>query len=156
MEGKLIKQEEKYYALYTNKGIFVSDVNGGSLANRLSLKNCEAIVNGYDLDDLVRAFIDVDFYEDEGFDDILTSKEEMFIRLSYIRGFQKALSILGDKKFSKTELYRAFLINSEGNNTTLENTFKEIVLPMFQQTEWDCTFNPDEKDSKGCLILKRK
>ena len=137
---------------------------------KLSLKNCQAIANGYDLDEIKRKLFG-------GFD----GQPDSFTIAAVERTVEIMFEILGHKKFSETELYRAFLINSAGNNTTLENTFKEIVLPMFQQAEWDVEVEmensltngyknqPDnvigfiaeyksvpKLDSDGCLILKRK
>ena len=145
---------------------------------KLSLKNCEAIANGYDLDELAREACDI---TDPLRLDSQKYKQDPYFKIGFNKGFQKALEILGDKKYTEIELYRAFLINSAGNNTTLENTFKEIVLPMFQQTEWDVEIEmensltngyknqPDniigfmaeyksipKLDKDGCLILKRK
>ena len=124
---------------------------------KLSLKNCQAIENGYDLDELA---------------------DEYYKRLelvphkgnAYISGFKKALEILRDKKYDETDLYRAFLINSAGNNTTLRNFFKQTVLPMFQDNEWEVDIETiliqssiegepiwqPKLDANGYLILKRK
>jgi hypothetical protein len=98
----------------------------------------------------------------------------------YIEGFNKAIELNKDKLFTVEDLYRAFLINSVGNNTTLRNFFEQTVLPMFEQlTEievevkmepcyYDQTLGafstsytedkPKEQpklDKNGCLILKR-
>jgi hypothetical protein len=173
MEGKLIKQEDGYYALYNTEGIFVSDVNGGSLANRLSLKNCQAIENGYDLDELAESE-----YPIFNLSRNITTTIHTLHQESFKLGFQKALELMGDKKYTETDLYKAFLINSAGNNTTLRNFFEQTVLPMIHHNEWDveiCCYignGDDESDSfkdplvtntgipkldnNGCLILKRK
>ena len=166
MEGKLIKEEEEeYYALYTNKGIFISDVNGNYMAstlngkNKLSLKNCQAIENGYDLDELADEYykrLEVVPYKSNGFKS----------------GFQKALEILGDKKFSADEIIKAY---NEGWSLNYD------YFQSLQQTEWDVEIvmensvcngyknQPDnvigfiaeyksvpKLDEDGCLILKRK
>ena len=126
---------------------------------KLSIKNCQAIANGYDLDELA----------------VLCTKEEATIignqkmAIGFIKGFQKALEILGDKKYNETDLYRAFLINSAGNDSTLRNFFEQTVLPTFQQNEWDVEIDMwfhGTRHKKGewiprfyddnCLILKRK
>ena len=154
MEGTLIKRNENDYRLFVNDVPFAQV--GDSPYEKLSLKNCEAIENGYDLDDLA---------------------DEYYKRLelvphkgnAYIKGFQKALEILGDKKYNETDLYRAFLINSAGNDTTLRNFFEQTVLPTFQQNEWDVEIDMwfhgtrhkkgewiPRFDDDNCLILKRK
>ena len=154
MEGKLIKRNENDYRLFVNDAPFAQV--GDSPYEKLSLKNCQAIENGYDLDDLA---------------------DEYYKRLelvphkgnAYISGFQKALEILGDKKYNETDLYRAFLINSAGNDSTLRNFFEQTVLPTFQQNEWDVEIDMwfhgtrhkkgewiPRFDANDCLILKRK
>jgi hypothetical protein len=160
----ILKKLGDEYKLYSHDSCIATTYE--SPYKKLSLKNCQAIANGYEFDELAREACDI---------------TDPYFKIGFNKGFQKALEILGDKKFSETELYRAFLINSAGNNTTLENTFKEIVLPMFQQTEWDVEVEmensltngyknqPDnvigfiaeyksvpKLDADGCLILKRK
>ena len=84
MEGKLIKVETGY-VLMVNNIMYATD------NDKLSLKNCEVVANGYDLDELA----------------VLSTKEETTIvgnqkmAQGFIKGFQKALEILGDKKFSE-------------------------------------------------------
>jgi hypothetical protein len=154
MEGTLIKRNENDYRLFVNDVPFAQI--GDSPYKKLSLKNCEAIANGYELDELA---------------------DEYYKRLelvphkgnAYISGFKKALEILGDKKYNETDLYRAFLINSAGNDTTLRNFFEQTVLPTFQQNEWDVEIDMwfhgtrhkkgewiPRFDDDNCLILKRK
>ena len=113
---------------------------------KLSLKNCEAIERGYDLDELAkREYLD-------GYD---TTE---LCRTTFKDGFQKALEILGDKKFSEEDINNAM-------NWIMTQYFefyeqptagrREHYIQSLQQTEWEVTFNPDEKDSEGFLILKR-
>jgi hypothetical protein len=176
MKGKLIKDNEGYYALYTNKGIFVSDVNGGSVANRLSNKNCEAIANGYDLDELAGEYANKELNVE------LTSKAGNFYGFSssFKEGFQKALSILGDKKFSKNKLlvdFVYFLNDRHFNKYMVDTDEVDLYLESLQQTQWDVEIEMEENcpydytsrctqgrcdckkpklDADGCLILKRK
>ena len=175
MEGKLIK-------LGLSEGYRLDDLNGNYIAstlngkNKLSLKNCEAIENGYDLDELAKIYSGKEIFED-GYDGLINPHTKMFIEVAYIKGFQKALEILADKKYTETELYHAFLINSAGNNTTLRNFFEQTVLPMFKDNAWNveiCCYigNGDKEsdsfkdpivtntgipklDANGCLILRR-
>jgi len=167
---KLRKVNNEFYSLYDSDGDIVASNNPKTpTAKKLSLKNCEAIANGYDL---VELFDEVD----ESID------YQEFDFSSFKLGFKKAIELLGDKKYTETDLYRAFLINSAGNNTTLRNFFEQTVLPMFHYNEWDveivydrdcyssdgrcdkstmanciiCTPITYLKDADGCLILKRK
>ena len=122
--------------------------------HRLSLKNCQAIERGYDLDELAYSSFPNGTYE----------KSEIDLGLDmYKLGFQKALEILGDKKFSEEQLRESFL---HVQNDPTFDVFKQSL----QQTEWDVeiemewiqsTFilgNPHQipkLDDDGCLILKR-
>ena len=150
----ILKKLGDEYKLYSHDSCIATTHE--SPYKKLSLKNCEAIANGYDLDELA---------------------DEYYKRLelvphkgnAYISGFKKALEILRDKKYDETDLYRAFLINSAGNNTTLRNFFEQTVLPTFQQNEWDVEIDMwfhgtrhkkgewiPRFDANDCLILKRK
>jgi hypothetical protein len=170
MKAKLIKDSDGYWLDISDDGITKRPLTD---FGQLSIKNCEEIERGYDLEELANRAFDY-----MGYHSTVTPYEEKQFKLGYRIAFREALEILGDKKFSETELYRAFLINSAGNNTTLENTFKETVLPMFIDNEWDveiCCYigNGDEEsdsfkdpfvtntgipklDENKCLILKRK
>lgn len=152
MKAQLVKRQDRFDLYSESDGSKIASTLPNPMG-KLSLKNCEAIENGYDLDELVREACDI---TDPLRLDSQKYKQDPYFKIGFIKGFQKALSILSDKKFSETELYRAFLINSSGDDFTLNQFFNNTVLPMFQQTEWDCTFNPDEKDSDGCLILRRQ
>ena len=178
MKGTLIKKENNYYFWSSdwnpekNKG-FVAN-SEGTVERKLSIKNCEAIANGYDLDEIASQKY---LIENTGAMFMPNQHEvnNIFRQEGFKEGFQKALEILGDKKFSETELYRAFLINSAGDDFTLNQFFNKTVLPMFQETEWDVeivtelayTVNENSEtemmpephiklDSEGNLILKIK
>ena len=165
MEGKLIKQEDKYYALYNTEGTFISDVNGGSIANKLSLKNCQAIENGNDLDELAKKHYDVHIKQGH------TKEDSLQRKIDFILGFQKALEILGNKKFTEVDVIAMI---EKSRETGLS---AEYLILTKQQTEWDveivmeedCPFDYTSRctqgrcdckkpkcDSNGCLILKRK
>ena len=167
MEGKLIKQEDGYYALYNAEGIFISDVNGGSLANRLSLKNCQAIENGYDLDELAGEYANKELNVE------LTSKAGNFYGFSssFKEGFQKALEILGDKKFSEEDVKKTLYLKNgfDKDGFSFYKSDEEIIQSL-QQTEWNVEIEQEliqssiegeaiwklKLDTDGCLILKRK
>ena len=140
------------------------------IIEQLSLKNCQAIELGYDLMYLAKEY------------SLFLSKDIGNISCaSYHDGFQKALSILGDKKFSEEDLKFAYNRGSYDdrlNNKKLFNADKYIQ--SLQQTEWDVEivmevvpdfysrsdedgsiFTSNKKevpklDADGCLILKRK
>ena len=172
MEGKLIKVEDDYRLLNTNNSIIgTTDLEYqqafSDVCQKLSLKNCQAIENGYDLDELA-----LDYYK------LVFGNTK-----SYKDGFQKALELLGDNKELIIKL-----------NDLLDglNSFKyqvkasylhfdcEEIIKSLQQTEWDveiemecpqckeygyisecrnvCNkkFIQPKLDTNGCLILKRK
>lgn len=177
MEAKLVKHEVDYYCFLNNKGEVIADVNGGDIS-KLSLKNCEAIANGYDLDELIKERFGETFWHDGD---------------KYFKeGFQKALEILGDKKFSEEQMFKMFtyghaLTNAIKLKAIEDKPFGEIFndfIQSLQQTEWDVKIemicphpmdtyrcglkygcdgdgcnHPNQVpylDADGCLILKRK
>jgi len=129
---------------------------------KLSLKNCQAIANGYDLNELAMGY---DLYENINFVGQMRA---------FKAGFQKALEILGDKKFSLEDMKKVYL------NSSKYEWFGDCIKSL-QQTEWDVEVEmensltngyknqPDnvigfiaeyksipKLDKDGCLILKRK
>ena len=116
---------------------------------KLSLKNCQDIERGYDLDELA----------EKACPDVISSAHSAFKA-----GFQKALEILGDKKFNEEDMksfarnyYREIRENTSNLLwTQLADKCIEEHIQSLQQTEWAVTFNPEELDADGCLILKLK
>jgi hypothetical protein len=175
MEGKLIKVENGY-VLMVNNIMYATD------NDKLSLKNCQAIENGYDLDELVnRAF------DNMGYHSTVTPYEEKQFKLGYRVAFREVLEILGDKKFGEEDMRRALsagLSIGYGRQFEIENKQIEIdsYIKSLQQTEWEVEIemedvfikNSDQYidevgvgnysthtkkpklDADGCLILKRK
>ena len=171
IKGKLIKVNN-IYTLMVNGKMFATndeDFQNDYEVEKLSLKNCEAIERGYDLDELAKNFAIKELADPNDYEHSIYAST---IENAYMSGFQKALELLGGKKYTENDLYRAFLINSAGNNDTLRWFFKHNVLPTFKQTEWDVEIETyifstmDDKsgfserrpklDADGCLILKRK
>lgn len=162
MEGKLIKLGEDKYSLQVDFDPKVID------GYELSLSNCQAIERGYDLGKIIRQEVKGLIVGDT---------------LSYARGvhdgFQKALEILGDKKFTEDDVRKAYNTNhySQESKDSNWNNFIQSI----QKTEWDVTIETEitdvklnygatsfedchhvaatrvvKLDSEGCLILKRK
>ena len=145
MKGKLIKEDEEYY-LEDNLGVTIASTDKILLketdtVKKLSLKNCQAIENGYDLDDKISKHLEKN--------DIEASAK----RVQVIR--ELILEILGDKKFSEDDVRKAIEFGMKSYHSWYDRNEDEFIQSL-QQTEWEVTFNPDEKDSDGCLILKRK
>ena len=152
MKTKLIK-EENHYTLETQNeriGTIILATSDHELSgllnhpNKLSLKNCQALANGYDLDELAREVCDI---TDPLRLDSQKYKQDPYFKIGFIKGFQKALEILGDKKFSEEELKNSLiLLLSEiscSNGSLLEKTPNEAAtwiknhIQSLQKTEWD-------------------
>jgi hypothetical protein len=133
---------------------------------QLSIKNCEAIERGYDLEELAVNYANAELSKE------FTSKVGNFYGFSssYIEGFKKALELLEDKKFSEKDIEFAWVEGELGIHS------HKHVLNSLQQTEWDVEIEmecldpncdgidkkgvciPGDKpklDSEGCLILKK-
>ena len=181
MEAKLIKDRlflrkvvDSYVlhrikdSILTIEGDSQYTIGGIEPFYKLSLKNCQAIELGYDLDELAdECSIDWNGEVMDGSCGI------------YKEGFQKALSILGDKKFSEEDIidcwetaHQAGRFEEKGIAETNWQTAINYAQSL-QQTEWDveivmdtdCTgefkyFLLDKGkpllDADGCIILKRK
>ena len=162
MEAKLIKSDIQY-RLHNEEGIVIAT----SLENgKLSIKNCEAIKNGYDLDELAEKE-----YPTIGkrIKSIPTHNQEGFKA-----GFQKALEILGDKKFSEKDVKLAINIAWDDDNLSTIDIIQEL-----QQTKWEVEIVEEDSkvvekhiwdgsndgeltwkkqplfDADGCLILRK-
>jgi len=132
MEGKLIKNHYGFeYFLMDEKGETIATSESG----KLSLKNCEAVVNGYDLDELTNRAFDY-----MGYHSTVTPHEEKQFKLGYRIAFKEALEILGDKKFSE------FLDKEKELGTKLHDDGREFF--------WTDGTKP-KLDADGCLILRR-
>ena len=178
MEGKL-KKIGNEYKLYAQDDSCIA-TSWHSPYQRLSKKNCQAIVNGYDLDE-IRKLADEDFECELG--DGLTNNESINSMLKKSNangaewGFQKALEILGDKKFSEEDMieFAKWTFLEVGSNTGKDRTNEQLLLEWksIQQTEFDVEIvmvkTPDgifrendvpyaspKLDAENCLILKRK
>ena len=176
MKAKLIKTVDGY-ELFTqgflkgstnHKLIDSLNIEEGSIRYKLSLKNCQSIERGYDLDELAMAY---DLYENINF---------VGQTRAYKSGFQKSIELNGDKLFTLDDIYTVFIMGREG----MEDKMNRYVTRIHEPTEWDIeiemekvkdetkiigsvkgvkgsghkitTYRSTPKlDSDGCLILKR-
>ena len=140
---------------------------------KLSLKNCESIERGYDLDELAKTIFP---------DKIFTTDEEHEIPVDgppyqwgFKVGFQKALELMNDKKFSEEDMEKAYSLgwgNSYKLSESLPLTNLHQFIESLQQTEWDVEIEMEQitlpfganqfineskpkLDENGCLILKK-
>jgi hypothetical protein len=124
---------------------------------QLSLSNCQALDRGYDLDELA----------DEYFRSV-DKNTVLWRRIDFKEGFQKALEINSDKRFTLEDMMNCW--NKAGKFQDHKETLGKYIQSL-QQTEWDVEiemgdpigigdkYTPDTKsklDEDGCLILKRK
>ena len=125
---------------------------------RLSLKNCQAIENGYDLDELAKADADLR-YNQPGEEDLWLTR---VTGIEY--GFNLALEILGNKKFSEDDVLK--VVTHVLNKLLLVDGFdKQYLFPesiyqetttkckSLQQTEWDVEIEmicPHPMDTYRC------
>lgn len=163
MKGKLIKTG-KLYVLAVDDIIATTDdylnTKLGYLY-RLSLKNCEAIKNGYNLDELSKEDADLR-YNKPGEEDLWLTR---VTGIEY--GFNLALELLADKKFSKDDMKKAF---EKGALKLGNNRYFDELIQSLQKTEWDVEVVMDripadlapggwdvfpKLDAENCLILKR-
>ena len=175
MKAKLIKNPEGYDTPY-----ILTDMEDNLIAStegKLSLKNCEAIANGYDLDELA-----ISTYPFDNKADVINAISQQ----AFIKGFQKALEVNADKRFTLEDMMNCW------NKALTFQDHKELFgyhIQSLQQNEWDVEIEMEsvligqcdcpchsegatimhymacchpkmveslKLDADGCLILKRK
>jgi hypothetical protein len=189
MKGKLLKTEKGHYVLiddtkgtYDN-GFLIGASRRDTDANKLSIKNCESIEGGYNLDGLAEVFHEQHKFTSSHIADITSFK----------LGFQKALDIINEARTHKDpQLIDSMALRyrhdfgmikdeSELNylRTTMTQLWEEVVglgfydgpnkwnVEIEMQPYHDGEFIDDGKthvvepkwrpalDADGCLILKR-
>ena len=142
MEAKLIKSEEGY-SLIDLKGNLIAQTFGKFRGKKLSTKNCQEIERGYDLDELAEEFAKNHSIYPTAQDDT---------EYGFKHGFQSALELMGDKKFSEEDVKNIFAKTLENAPSTESHTrmisdvqYRHFVMDelygritkFLQQTEWD-------------------
>ena len=165
MEGKLIKTEVNYL-LEGEGGVVIASTSLKKEGMSLSLKNCQAIELGYDLDELAYSSFPNGTYE--------TSEIDLGLDM-YKLGFQKALEVMGDQKFSEEDMvdcwetaHQAGRFEGKGIAEKDWQTSREYIQSL-QQTQWDVEVvmvpamsnngnvyygDIPKLDAGGCLTLK--
>lgn len=178
MTEKLVKTGNDYI-LYSKDNSVLGITSGTMEGRMLSLKNCQAIERGYDLDELADEHCNKLYHEGN----INWDRYRVHFKL----GFQKALEILGDKKFSEEDISKAidFGVHVEAGNIDIDykryDTKENQFIQSLQQTEFDVEIlmgtnyrdidcvnegnlvaskivkdnEAPMLDKEGCLILKR-
>ena len=176
MRVKLIKTGKDYDLKIDGRTFATTDFKGihaganSATEHKLSIKNCQAIANGYDLDKLADEHCNKLYHEGNINWD--------HYRVHFKEGFKKALEILGDKKFSEEDMriaYDAGASNIDGDGDPIDDVDMDFegIIHSAQQTEWDVSVEMEDiiqlklrsgdvsnmgkpkLDSNGCLILKR-
>ena len=124
MKGFELVKREDHWALYNEDGHKIASTLDGC-NSKLSIKNCEAIANGYDLDDIVKNHpLEISNYS-----------HSCGLEQGIIYGFQKALELVEHRLSKETEWQVEIVIDICGDKVY---SVPEPVL-----------------DEQGCLILKR-
>lgn len=151
MKAKLIKKGNVYFLDELKIDGYFTIANSlakpNGLMYNLSIKNCQTIERGYDLDELAEE------YAEENAKDNNISYHNLYVPLEYAyrHGFQKCLELMSDKKFSEEDVRRAIEIARNGSMQEQHNGYgrpKELrfvlddvpsdyIIQSLQQTEWD-------------------
>jgi len=164
MKAKLSKDKDGSYTLSHHPsgwGIgstnheWVTNHRGEQIVSKLSIKNCEAIERGYDLDEL--ADIETEKYE--------TRTQKSFKR-GFLYGFQKALELMETEIKQLREFTKGFEEDWDfdgGWNCIVEMEYVGECNGnngdgCFQESpghNCGCFERKPKLDADGCLILKR-
>lgn len=170
---KLIKGKSSDKFMLNMEGVGYITTYESTLPYKLSLKNCQAIEHGYDLDELAKEYVKISSLEFNAFE----------------AGFQKRDEMLSDKKFSISDMESACAfgmalerLKSDPHKLSDDEEWKGFIQSL-QLTEWDVEIemicpHPEDTyvcgiqygcdedgcnhpkqvpllDSEGCIILKR-
>jgi hypothetical protein len=129
----LVRREDRW-DLYNSKGHKIASTKGHpKIGHTLSVGNCEAIENGYDLDELANDWVfEINGHKWSNNDD--TAGDNCS---SFKAGFQKAIELISDKKFSEEDMlnFGGFCCNNIDCFNDVDDLFKKYQ-PQ-KQTEWD-------------------
>ena len=177
MKAKLYKTEKENYVLVdSTKGTYDDGYMLGtsreSQYNKLSIKNCQAIERGYDLDELADFYSTMTVFIKK--DEVPTEKQiedaEYISEIVFKAGFQKALEVNNTKLYTLEDMMNCW--NKALTFQDHKETLGEYIQSL-KQTEWDCIIemensfesfrdgtinelNIPKLDENGCLILKLK
>ena len=164
---ELVKRQDRW-DLYGEDGSKIAS-SAPNPFKRLSIKNCEAIERGYDLDELAREACDI---TDPLRLDSQKYKQDPYFKIGFQKGFQKAVELRSDKKFSEEDVISMIEKSRETGLTA------EYIILTKQKTEFDveiemecvmgcqnlilngensvcCGDKRPKLDANNCLILRR-
>lgn len=148
MKGKLIKRTNERYDLYYSEDInqlnTIASTQHEPNIGKLSIQNCQVIENGYDLDELAKDYAINQLANPNEYEHSIYAAT---IQNTYMVGFQKALELLGDKKFSEKDVHHALhLMNNQGRLAYIDNALEMVkksteqrdnIIQSLKQNEWD-------------------
>ena len=164
MKGKLYKNHNKWWSLWDMENNCIANtINVDGFPFKLSIKNCQAIELGYDLDELVEDNF-------KGLRDCISDSDIAEFYISLVK--TTVTELLGDKKFSERDVKIAYNRGSYDDRLNNKKLFSDDkYIQSLQQTEWDVDIvmeiNLNGKngldrakmipkiDADGCLILKK-
>lgn len=177
MKANLIKREDRW-DLYNSEGHNIASTSKGC-TSKLSLKNCQAIERGYDLDELIDIELKKLPYTKHLDDGQFNDGQLAGIELGAEWAFQKSLELMGHKKFSEEDVKNLIdnihSIYEDGFGVATDDKKQRAykLIQSLQQSEWDVEIemesiydgldgmaqpqyhNQPKLDADGCLILKR-
>lgn len=150
MKAQLVKRKNRW-DLYAEDGSKSASTAPNPIG-KLSIKNCEAIANGYDLEEL----------SDESVSDIhegqIDFKFKEIYKAFFKEGFLKAMELM-DKKFSEEDMLRLAIhcwniaSRPEYGATYNINEIVDNYIQLLQPKEWDVEIEmicPHPEDTYTC------
>ena len=148
MQAKLIKQKgigiqtidgNDYFLTVNDKTYHTNPITQGlGEFGKLSYKNCKEIEFGYDLNELAK--IEYPICE------VWNDEEALIRELAFKKGFQKAIELMGDKKFTEEDVLKAIEMYYGKDKIFIE------IIQSLQQTEWDVEIEMQKVKDKTKII----
>ena len=149
MKAELIKRKDRWDLYLIADGSKIASTSPNPM-NKLSLKNCQAIENGYDLDELVEENF-------QGLRDCIVDKDVAEFYISLVK--TTVTELLGDKKFSEEQVLNAFYagwISKDKLYLEAQESYKGYLKRhVTQQNEWEVEIEmicPHPEDTYVCGI----
>lgn len=145
MKAKLIKTENGYGLEGVEIVAFYSSKRPVHNHYKLSKQNCDEIFGVVDVEKLAEKLYPYHFGTEK--------------RIAYKNGFKKAMELNEDKVFTEDDIRKVVNYMFEQtvvfSNKVSALDVNRYIQSIQQPTEIEVTFDPEEKDSEGCLILKK-
>ena len=157
MKAQLVKRQDRFDLYNESDGSKIASTLPNPMG-KLSIANCEAIANGYDLDELACNEIGIDISVINHIDNKVIENDSVSTPIHeagalgaglYHRvkgfeiGFQKAVEILGDKKFSEFLDKEKELGISDIKTIERIQWYYKTYFDKSQQTEFDVVVEMD-------------